>query len=171
MPEICRPQTVPLIISCWQFVAWSLVAMHFTLVSSDSIRQVVPAFPFRIPCLLWSVQSWTECKRKMSVFQLMPLGKMLTDGTFTAHTEIAPGVERVNITLKAIKITDNCFLSYFLTWIKWDRIGGMLKTFYNSSLPCSLHPGRLRESFSGKSLIWFISAFLGTALSSWIIYN
>lgn len=47
------------------------------------------------------------------MFKLILLGNMLTDGIFAAHTEIAPGVERVQIIPKAIKITDNCFLSFF----------------------------------------------------------
>lgn len=52
---------------------------------------------------------------KVSMFKLIQLGNMLTDGIFTAHTEIAPGVERVQIIPKAIKITDNCFVSFFFS--------------------------------------------------------
>lgn len=48
------------------------------------------------------------------MFKLILLGNMLTDGIFAALTEIAPGVERVQIIPKAIKISQNCFVSFFL---------------------------------------------------------
>lgn len=50
----------------------------------------------------------------MSVFRLIPLGNISTDSILSAHTEIAPGVERVYIIPKAIKITDNYFVFLFL---------------------------------------------------------
>lgn len=58
--------------------------------------------------------------------QAVTLGNMSADDIFSAHAEIAPGVERAHIIRKAIKITDNCFVSYFFSWIKLDEIG-MLK--------------------------------------------
>lgn len=125
-------------------MAWSLVTMDFTLASSDSSHQIVPAFPFRIPCLLLSVQSWPECKRKVSVFkwyhwaicQLMafslPTLKELS-GRWSSHNTKSNYDNRQLL----------CFLFFHLYQVRT----GMLKKKPTNSLRCSVHLGGLYESF------------------------
>lgn len=140
-------------------MAWSLVTMDFTLVSSDSSCQIVPAFPFRIPCLLLSVQSWTECKTKVSVLS-DTTGQYVNWWHFLClHWKSSVG-DGVHIIPKAIKITDNYCVSCFfhLYQVRTGMLKKKKKAYKQSALLCTL--GETVWKLLGRVLFSQVFSFL-----------
>lgn len=126
-PEICRPQTVSLMTACRRVGSDAPHPRSGRRAGRVSTRGAGPPVE---PADLHRMR-----ERGVGAPADTP-GNIVPDGLFAAHEELAPGVERVQIIPKAIKITDNCFASSLFTRTKLGRVGE-LKIISDSSLPRS----------------------------------